>query len=95
MGFLKPPSWRSALANVRLLVADWRAAGPAARYFIASHLLSAMLFGLSSLAALAAGFAGLPMVYLGLLAAAALCAAQAAATRTVLKRRFRVRFEAF
>ena len=95
MEFLKPPSWRSVRVNIRLLLAEWRAAEPAARYFIASHLLSAVLLGLSSLAALAAGFAGLPLIYFGLLAAAALCAAQAAATWTVLKRRFRVRFEAF
>ena len=79
--------------NARLLAADWKAAGPLARYFIASQLLSGLLLGVCSLASIVAGVAGLPGTYLGLLGAAALCGAQAAVTWSVLKTRFRVRYE--
>lgn len=93
MEFLLPPSWRSLRANARLLAAEWRAAGPAARYFIASQLLSALLLGACSLAGIAAGVLGLTGTWLGLVAAAALCGVHTFATWDVLKTRFRVRYE--
>lgn len=93
MNFLLPPSGRSVRTNAQLLVAEWKAAGLAARYFMASQILSALLLGACSLAGLVAGIAGLPWTYLGLLAAAALCAVHTFATWSVLKTRFRVRYE--
>lgn len=93
MGFFPPPSWRSLRANAGLLAAEWKAAGGLARYFIASQALSALLLGLCSLASLVAGLLGLTALYLGLLAAAALCGVHTFATWSVLKARFRVRYE--
>lgn len=93
MGFLLPPSWRSLRGNARLLAAEWKAAGAAARYFMASQLLSGLLLGLCSVAAMAAGIAGLTGTYVGLLAAAALCGVHTFATWAVLKTRYRVRYE--
>lgn len=88
----QPPSWRSLRVNAALLVAEWRAAGATARYFIASQLVSALLLGLCSLAGIVAGVLGLTGTYLGLLVAATLCGVHTFATWSVLKSRFRVRY---
>lgn len=93
MSFLLPPSGQSLRSNARLFVAEWKAAGAAVRYFMASQLLSGLLLGLCSLGAVAAGLAGLTATYLGLLAVAALCALHTFTTWAVLKSRFRVRYE--
>lgn len=93
MDFLLPPTLRSLRANARLLAAEWRAAGAAARYFIASQLLSTLLLGLCSLAGIAAGALGLTWTWLGLLVAAGLCGVHTFATWSLLKTRFRVRYE--
>lgn len=93
MDFFLPPSWRSVRANAALIAAEWKAAGAAARYFIASQLLSGLLLGLCALASLVAGLLGETATYLGMLAAAALCGVHTFASWSVLKARFRVRYE--
>jgi hypothetical protein len=93
MKFLLPPSRADVTRNARLLVEDWRGGGPLQRYFIASQVASGMLVGVCSVAAIAAGIAGLPGVNARLLGAAALCFVHTAATWHVLKTRFQVRYE--
>jgi hypothetical protein len=93
MNFLLPPSRESLLRNARLLAADWATGNALRRYFIVSQLLSGVLLGACSLASIVAGLAGLPAVYLGLLAAAAICLVHTVGTWSVLKRTHGVRYE--
>ncbi|HUR41866.1 MAG TPA: hypothetical protein VM240_11950 [Verrucomicrobiae bacterium] len=92
---LLPPSRDGLLRNARLLLEEWRAAAWLPRYFMLSQALSGALLALCSLGSLAAGLAGRVELYLGLLAAGALCLVHTIATFGVLKRRFKVRYEIF
>lgn len=92
---LLPPSRDGLLRNVRLLGSEWRSAAWLPRYFMASQLVSGVLLGACSLGSMAAGLAGQVGLYLGLLAAAAICFVHTLATWGVLKRRFHVRYDMF
>lgn len=90
---LLPPTRDGVLRNLRVVWSEWQAAAWLPRYFMVSQALSCVLLGACSLGSLAAGLAGRPDVYLGLLAAAGLCLVHTMATFGVLKRRFNVRYE--
>ena len=92
MKFL-PPSRAAVFANLRLLAADWRVCDAQGRYFIASQLASVLLLATCSLGAIAAIVVDDLAAYLGLLAVCGICLVHNADTRSVLKRRFLVRYE--
>lgn len=91
----RPPTIAPMRANLRLLARQWASASALQRYYIASQLVSGVLLGVLSMLSVAAVLGGVRETGLGLLAAAALCLVHTLASWSVLRKRYKVRYEVF